>query len=150
MSDGTRERWNEGAPVVVEVNVALYHPVCMLKGVEALLTVDTFHLYLPVDTLGYGVVGGIIVLTHGDGYPLRLRHPLADHPYVGKRPHGMLQRQRRAQQSAAEVYFTMIFLHCKRPSAERIIKNKIVVYFLFCRYLFYFYFCSVELQMLKL
>ena len=95
----------------------------MLKGVEALLTVDTFHLYLPVDTLGYGVVGGIIVLTHGDGYPLRLRHPLADHPYVGKRPHGMLQRQRRAQQSAAEVYFTMIFLLCKRPSAECIITS---------------------------
>ena len=63
-----------GAPVVVEVNVALYHPVCVLKGVEALLTVDTFHLYLPVDTLGYGVVGGIIVLTHGDGYLMRLEH----------------------------------------------------------------------------
>ena len=29
-------------------------------------------------------------------------------------------------------------------------KNKIVFYYLFCRYLFYFYFCSVELQMLKL
>ena len=55
-----------GASVVVEVDAALYHPVCMLKGVEALLAVDTFHLYFSVDALSDGVVCGIIVLTHGD------------------------------------------------------------------------------------
>ena len=56
-----------GAPIVVEVDIARYHVVGMLKGVEALLSVDTFHLYFSVDTLGDGVVCGIIVLTHGDG-----------------------------------------------------------------------------------
>lgn len=63
-----------GASVVVEVDVALYHPVCMLKGVEALLAVDTFRLYFSVDALSDGVVCGIIVLTHGDGYLMRLEH----------------------------------------------------------------------------
>ena len=37
-----------GAPVVVEVDVARYHAVGMFKGVEALLAVDTFHLYFSV------------------------------------------------------------------------------------------------------
>ena len=63
-----------GASVVVEVDVALYHTVCMLKGVEALLAVDTFHLYFPVDALRYGIVGGIIIFTHGDGNLMRLEH----------------------------------------------------------------------------
>lgn len=56
-----------GASVVVEVDVTLYHAVGMFKGVEAPLPVDTFHLYLSVDALGDSVVGGIIVLAHGDG-----------------------------------------------------------------------------------
>ena len=56
------------APVVVEVDVALYHAVGMFKGVEALLALDTFHLYFSVDALSDGVVGGIIVLAHRDGY----------------------------------------------------------------------------------
>ena len=61
-------------PVVVEVDVALNHAVGMLKGVEALLAIDTFHLYYTVGTLGDGIVRRLVVLAHGDGNLMRLEH----------------------------------------------------------------------------
>ena len=64
--------------VVVEVDVAFYHPAGMLKGVEALLPVDTFHLYYTVGPLGDGIVRRLVVLAHGDGDSIRL-----EHGYVG-------------------------------------------------------------------
>ena len=67
-----------GAPVVVEVDVAFYHAVSMLKRVEAFLAVYTFHLYFPVDAFCDGIVSGIVVLAHGDGNLMFL-----EHGYVG-------------------------------------------------------------------
>ena len=60
--------------VVVEVDVAFYHPAGMLKGVEALLPVDTFHLYYTVGTLCDGIVRRLVVLAHGYGDSMRLEH----------------------------------------------------------------------------
>ena len=41
--------------IVVEVDVAFNNPVGMLKRIEALLTVDTFHLYYTIDPFGVGI-----------------------------------------------------------------------------------------------
>ena len=60
--------------VVVEVDVPFNDPAGMLKRIEALLAVDTFHLYYTVGTLCDGVVRGLVVLCHGDADPIRLQH----------------------------------------------------------------------------
>ena len=57
--------------VVVEVDVTFDDTIGVLKGVEP-CAIDTFHLYYTVGTLGNGIVRGLVVLSHGDGYPMRL------------------------------------------------------------------------------
>ena len=61
------------AGVVVEGDEAGYALQCVLVRLEALLAVDHLRLQDAVHTLGNGVVSGLVVLRHGDAYPVLLQ-----------------------------------------------------------------------------
>ena len=60
--------------VVVEVDKAAYDLTGMFPGVELTLAIDTFFLDYAIDALCDGIVRGLVILGHGDGYAIRLEY----------------------------------------------------------------------------
>ena len=62
------------AVVVVEMDEARYEILHVLIRMQLLLPVEAFHLYYTIGTLGNRIVGGLVVLAHGDGDVMSLEH----------------------------------------------------------------------------
>ena len=68
------KRCSCGSAVVVEVDKTAYDLTGMFPGVELTLAIDTFFLDYAIDALCDGIVRGLVILGHGDGYAIRLEY----------------------------------------------------------------------------